>query len=175
MIKTAKQLGVANKKLMELKEIKSNFQLENKNKDSAKYQLGLNSFTKLINELESEIAEYHQLSNSDLNIIKTTSIEDLPQLLIKCRLAKKMSQTDLAKKIGIDVQQIQRYETTDYESASWVRLVEVILALELNIRMEKVVVNQLSFEKTFQHPETISESSIKSAEEKIRNTHLLAI
>ena len=40
-----------------------------------------------------------------------------------------MSQTDLAKKLGMKPQQVQRYEATDYMGASLGRLIEISKAL----------------------------------------------
>ena len=61
------------------------------------------------------------------------SIESLPLLLIKARIAANLTQKDLAKQLGLKEQQIQRYEATDYASASLSRIIQV--SQKLNIKL----------------------------------------
>ena len=56
-------------------------------------------------------------------------VAELPTVLIKARIAQGLSQKDLAERIGLKEQQIQRYEATDYASASLNRIKEVVSAL----------------------------------------------
>jgi ribosome-binding protein aMBF1 (putative translation factor) len=67
------------------------------------------------------------------------SFEDFPRVLIQARIAAGMSQRELAERLGLKEQQIQRYEATEYTSASWSRVSEVIRALGLTVREEMVV------------------------------------
>jgi HTH-type transcriptional regulator / antitoxin HipB len=46
-----------------------------------------------------------------------------------------MTQRELAEKLGIKEQMVQRYESTGYESISYQRLIEVWNALEASIPM----------------------------------------
>ena len=57
------------------------------------------------------------------------TVAELPATLIKARIARGLSQKDLADRIGLKEQQIQRYEATDYASASLTRIKEVVSAL----------------------------------------------
>ncbi|MGB2865755.1 MAG: helix-turn-helix transcriptional regulator, partial [Sedimentisphaerales bacterium] len=59
------------------------------------------------------------------------SVEDLPQILVKARIARDYTQKKLAENLGIKPQQIQKYEITGYRSASWKRILEVMDALGL--------------------------------------------
>jgi transcriptional regulator with XRE-family HTH domain len=43
-------------------------------------------------------------------------IEDLPKVLIQKRISLSMTQRELAEKLGIKEQMVQRYESTAYES-----------------------------------------------------------
>jgi len=81
--------------------------------------------------LQRELQEYENLRAGKIPILEFASIESLPKTLIKSRIALGLSQKDLAEKIGLQEQQIQRYEHTDYESASYARLEEIFTALEL--------------------------------------------
>jgi transcriptional regulator with XRE-family HTH domain/Zn-dependent peptidase ImmA (M78 family) len=82
-------------------------------------------------ELESEVAEYEALLHGDIKVFECSSLAELPLLLIKARISMGLSQKELAEKLGLKEQQIQRYEATDYESASLSRLLEISNALGL--------------------------------------------
>ena len=47
-------------------------------------------------------------------------------MLIKARIARRMSQRDLAERIGLKEQQIQRYEATNYASVSLSQIKDVM-------------------------------------------------
>ena len=67
------------------------------------------------------------------------SIESLGQLsgaLVQARIVAGLSQKELADRLGLKEQQIQRYEATDYGSASLTRLKEVAEALGATITGE---------------------------------------
>jgi transcriptional regulator with XRE-family HTH domain len=54
-------------------------------------------------------------------------------LLIKARIARRWSQRQLADVLGIAEQQVQRYESTDYPSASLARICDIAAALDVTI------------------------------------------
>lgn len=56
--------------------------------------------------------------------------------LIKARIARGLTQKELAEKLNINERQIQRYESTLYEGAALRRLQEVADALNVKIREE---------------------------------------
>jgi transcriptional regulator with XRE-family HTH domain len=64
----------------------------------------------------------------------------LPRTLIQARIAAGLSQKELARRLGLKEQQIQRYEATDYASAKLSRLRAVMHALGIELRMESVAV-----------------------------------
>ena len=85
-----------------------------------------------LDTLNDELREYETLKAGgipfDRNI--SASIETLPKALIRTRIAKGLTQKDLAERMGLKEQQIQRYEASGYESASLARISEVAAALE---------------------------------------------
>ena len=83
-------------------------------------------------DLENEIRDYEALQNGDFAIERLEVVDELPALLIKARIASRLSQKDLAERLGLKEQQIQQYEATDYASASLRRLREVAHALGFN-------------------------------------------
>jgi HTH-type transcriptional regulator / antitoxin HipB len=92
-----------------------------------------NSLNIIIGELKQEVAEYEQLKSGNVLTFALGSIEDLPTTLIKARIAAGLTQKDLAEKIGIQEQQIQRYEANHYGSASFDRLRTIASALKVEI------------------------------------------
>ncbi len=100
------------------------------------YELQANALRSQIDELASEIAQYESLSSGKVSVLELHSLEELPQALIKARISAGLSQKDLADRLGLKEQQIQRYECTGYASSSISRIKEVIKALGLRIREE---------------------------------------
>ncbi len=87
-----------------------------------------------LGDLETELAEYDALH--DATLIEATGIEQLPTALIRARIASGLSQRELAERVGLKEQAIQRYETTDYAGASFARLVAIAEALGLTIHYD---------------------------------------
>ena len=77
-------------------------------------------------ELKAEIHEYESLKAGKFDMNSLVVVATLPEELIKARIARGMTQRDLAERIGLKEQQIQRYEATDYASASLSRIMDVV-------------------------------------------------
>jgi ribosome-binding protein aMBF1 (putative translation factor) len=92
--------------------------------DALKSQLG---------DLQRELAEYETLRSGKRKIVALESLEELPKTLIQARIAAGLSQEELAAKLGLKPQQIQRYEATEYQSASLERVNEVARVLGVKL------------------------------------------
>jgi ribosome-binding protein aMBF1 (putative translation factor) len=90
-------------------------------------------------DLGAELTEYERLRSGKLRKLKKSTFQELPTELIRARIARGLTQKDLARKLGLKEQQIQRYEETDYASASLHRVYEVIKALDLEVREEVIL------------------------------------
>ena len=97
---------------------------------------GLNS--QLV-DLEQEIRAYEELQSVQAPVIRVERIEDLAEGLIVARIASGLSQRELAERMGLKPQQIQRYESDKYSSASLARIVQVTEALNIELRNEILV------------------------------------
>jgi transcriptional regulator with XRE-family HTH domain len=88
--------------------------------------------------LEAEIEAYERLRAGAVRSFDAGSLADLPRLLIQARIAAGLTQRQLADRLGLKEQQIQRYEATAYEGASFSRLVDVAdaIGLQVNKRLE---------------------------------------
>lgn len=87
--------------------------------------------------LQSEIRDYEALLAGRQQSFQLDSFDELPRTLIKARIASGLSQRELAVRLGLKEQQIQRYEATEYASASLARVSAVIHAL--NIRVQEKI------------------------------------
>ena len=97
-----------------------------------RYQLHKDSYQSQVDDLKEQITEYERLINCDSSTslkIKINSLNKLPDVLIKARIAAKMSQQELADLLEIDEQRVKEYEDTDYQSASFGEILEVSTAL----------------------------------------------
>lgn len=97
------------------------------------------AMTAQLTDLESSLRDYEALKSGTIRIVGVDSLDELPTMLIRGRIAMGMTQKDLAERMGLSAQQIQRYEESDYQSASFSRLLEVAKAINLNIRHEALV------------------------------------
>jgi len=95
---------------------------------------------KKIDELEQQvfqlvcsIADYDALKRAGGMRLEFDSLQDLGLALIKARISLGWSQERLAVEMDMPKQQIQRYEATEYISASFRRILEVADALGVNL------------------------------------------
>jgi len=115
-------------------------------KDPLWLQLHEDALRSQLSDLENDLREYEALRAGTVRTLEVNSLDDLPEVLIKARIAAGLSQEDLAARLGIKEQQVQRYEGTGYSGASLQRIQEVIKAL--GVTMNKNI--------TLPSPDTVS-------------------
>ena len=133
MIQNRHQYQVTQNKLLDLE--RGSVELE-KIKDTLHPRQFLgrkNSLSKSIGTLQQEIEDYERLKQQQTSI-KIGSIKELPLALIRARIAIGMTQKELAEKMGVKEQQVQRDEANQYSSAGFRRIAEVADALEIQIQ-----------------------------------------
>lgn len=84
-------------------------------------------------ELDAQVHEYEQLRAGQLATARVATLGDLPDALVRARIAAGLSQRELAERLGMKEQQIQRYEAEGYAAASLSRLREVMAALHIEL------------------------------------------
>ena len=89
-------------------------------------------------DLRAEIRQYESL-RSRKRPLKLASFDDIPRVLIQARIAAGLSQKELADRMGLKEQQIQRYEATAYASANLARVSAVARALGIKVRAGTLV------------------------------------
>ena len=115
--------------------------------DPIRWQFYRDAYQSQVDEFKYEIAEYQRLINCDRTQdlqIEVENLTHLPWALIKARMAAKISQEELAETLGISSQRVKEYEDTDYQCASFVELLEVSVAL--GVEVEKAVM-RVDFEE----------------------------
>jgi transcriptional regulator with XRE-family HTH domain len=96
-------------------------------------QLEWASLTGQIAELDAEIAEYEALRSGKIATTSVRSLTELPDSLVRARITSGLSQRELADKLGLKEQQIQRYEAERYAGASLARLQNVMAVLGVEL------------------------------------------
>ncbi len=138
MILSDKQLTISSRELNKLQEA-----LEQVG-DSAASKGGsgesespeLDDLKSRVARLRKDIRTYRSLRRGTATSAKCTSLSDLPNLLIKARIISHMSQSQLARVVGVQPQQIQRYEATGYAGVGLRKVVEISRALGIQVVAE---------------------------------------
>jgi HTH-type transcriptional regulator / antitoxin HipB len=133
MIQNERQYRITHTKLREFEQELAAINPQDPNLHPRQILAWTNSLNLTIRQLKQEIAEYEQLKSGNRSTFILNSLSDLPTVLIEARIAAGMTQKDLAEKIGIQEQQIQRYEANHYSSTSFDRLRAIASALKIEI------------------------------------------
>jgi len=100
------------------------------------YAAELEGLASQLEDLRTDLLEYEVIKSGKLQSFEVTRFDELPGVLIKARIAQGLSQKKLAERLGLKEQQLQRYEATNYSSASVERIGQVIDALDLKVHKE---------------------------------------
>jgi len=87
------------------------------------------SYESMIRQLEEELQEYDQLKGGTLALPHLERLDQIAPFIAKIRIAKGLSQTELARRLGVSKQVISRYEETDYQTVAVGRLQEILDAI----------------------------------------------
>lgn len=94
----------------------------------------LDALESQIQDIKSEIKEYELIKEGKVSYSECSGLSELPKALIYARIGLGLTQKDLAEKLGIPTQQLQRYEASSYMGASLSRLISVAEVLNVKIR-----------------------------------------
>lgn len=84
-------------------------------------------------DLRDQLDEYEALRSGRITTLELTSLMELPDALIRARAAAGITQKELAARLGLKEQQVQRYEANRYAGASLERMQAVAEALGVTI------------------------------------------
>ncbi len=85
-------------------------------------------------ELRAQLHHYEQLRDGHITEREITSLRELPSALIEARIAARLTQRDLAERVGVAEQQIQRWEANSYAGVNLERLQSIADALGVDIQ-----------------------------------------
>jgi len=86
-----------------------------------------------IDELRSQLERYDDLRSGRVAQRTLTSLRELPIALIEARIAARLTQRELANRLGVVEQQVQRWEANDYAGVGLDRLQEIADALGVQV------------------------------------------
>lgn len=136
MITNERQYRITRSQLERLRGAVDSFDVKEAARRASSVVLAKAELAALQSELENlsgQIQEYETLKSGSVEVLKACSLEGLPRILIRARIARGLSQRQLAETLGLKEQQIQRYESEEYASANLLRLADIANALNLNI------------------------------------------
>jgi HTH-type transcriptional regulator / antitoxin HigA len=87
------------------------------------------NYESMIRQLEEEVREYDQLKSGELVLPPVERLDQVAPFIAKIRIAKGVSQTELANRLGVSKQVISRYEESDYQTVAVARLQEILDAI----------------------------------------------
>ena len=87
------------------------------------------SYESMIRHLEDELREYDELKAGELSFPDIERLDQIAPFIAKIRIAKGVSQTELARRLGVSKQVISRYEESDYQTVAITRLQEILEAI----------------------------------------------
>jgi HTH-type transcriptional regulator/antitoxin HigA len=87
------------------------------------------SYESMIRQLEDEIREYDQLKAGAFRLPRVDRLDQIAPSIVKLRIAKGVSQTELPRRLGVSKQVVSRYKESDYRTVATARLQEILDAI----------------------------------------------
>ena len=84
------------------------------------------SYESMIRQLEDELREYDLLKSGELALPHIERLDQIAPFIARIRIAKGVSQTELARRLGVSKQVISRYEENEYQTVAIPRLQEIL-------------------------------------------------
>ena len=103
--------------------------------NSLEKKLQYASYCQIKNKLAADVKAYSKTKQNGVTLKRQISITQLPDVLIKYKISKKLSQKDFSAILGIKEQQLQRYEADKYASVSFKRLLSFVEKTDLEIML----------------------------------------
>ena len=133
MITNDVQYRVTKGHLRQFEEALANLDAAPGTKPAKLRKLEIDAVQAKIDDFHAEIAEYERLLSGEVSTFTASTLAGLATLLIQARIARGWTQKQLADELGVAEQQVQRYESTEYRSASLARICDVAAALGVDI------------------------------------------
>jgi HTH-type transcriptional regulator/antitoxin HigA len=99
----------------------------------------LSSVDWLIGDVEAELAEYEALRSGALREVVGEGLGALPDLLVKARIAEGLTQRQLAERLGVTEEAVQRDEAGGYARAGLDRLAHIAAVLGVRLTLTGLI------------------------------------
>jgi transcriptional regulator with XRE-family HTH domain/cytidylate kinase len=93
-----------------------------------------------LDEMLEDLKTYEDIRSGAYPIPSVQSVQDIPRALIQSRIRAGLTQEELAERSGLKPQQIQKYEASDYASASLSRVAEIAQVLDISLEASHALV-----------------------------------
>jgi DNA-binding Xre family transcriptional regulator len=93
------------------------------------------SYEGKIRQLEDGLREYDELKSGMLALPRVERLDQIAPFITRIRIAKGVSQTELARRLGVSKQVVSRYEDSDYQTVAIARLQEILDAIGVKTRI----------------------------------------
>lgn len=134
MIKTKEELRETQVLLKKFrKSLQTHRKKYGKTKPGEMHYLTEQGLIRQIGDLQYQIDAFSALSNGESIYLRRLS--DLGMILSAARISKNLTQADLAKRLKMKQQQIQRYEAIDYKGIAIERMDKVVEELDIDFHV----------------------------------------
>jgi transcriptional regulator with XRE-family HTH domain len=123
VIKNDRQLGIANKRLADIEESMTEL-------DKAE---DVQVFISLAQEVRAEVAKYLAVRDKKVNLFSISSADDIGPAVVNARISRGWTQRDLAERLGVSEQMVQKDERHEYENVGLAKLAELLDVLEYEL------------------------------------------
>ncbi len=90
----------------------------------------------MLGERDGEIRDYDALKRGELTLPKLSRLDEVAAFVPRIRIARGVSQTELARRLGVSKQVVSRYEDAGYQTAGLGRLQQILDALHAEVKIE---------------------------------------
>ncbi len=135
MIRTQRQYAITNARVEEMERGLREYEARGgRDLEPGMRQLTIDSMRALCDEWREDLATYDALrSEGGKREFALRALEELPDALVEARIAAGLTQRQLAERLGLKPQQIQRYEATSYRGVAWDTAARIAQALGLHL------------------------------------------
>jgi len=131
MIKNERQLKITKKKLREFDVLVSDLKAESNGTKDLRLKMQIDALNSDISLMRQEVNDFEELKSGKVRTIIAKTFHELPEIIIKARIARSMTHKDLAMALKVNEQQIQRYENNNYASVSFSKLEKIVEILDI--------------------------------------------
>lgn len=90
----------------------------------------------MIIQLENQLKEYEELKNGTFQLPEELTYKELLENMVKLRISKNISQSELARLLNIPRQQVHRYEEQAYQNISINKVDQILKVLGINLKIK---------------------------------------